>query len=271
MIENDGDKQTLGTGRPRMTFARAYFWILLVSLVAGGSVDAVAQQPPLPPPQRSVPRDPICSTLRIVARMNALPLDFFVRIIWQESQFRPDVVGPITRTGQRAQGIAQFMPATAAERGLLHPFDPSEALPQSGAFLAQLRNEFGNLGLAAAAYNAGPQRVRDFLAGLRALPEETRRYVLAVTGQSVDDWKAQGRMTANRETADGHAGTDCDDLLAMLRRTSTNSRSSAERNVPAWCRYLHNPNVSVCGSVHARGSSIARSISGSHHAKTSLR
>ena len=63
------------------------------------------------------------------ARANALPLDFFARIIWQESRFQPQAVGPATRTGERAQGIAQFMPGTAGERGLLDPFNPVEALP----------------------------------------------------------------------------------------------------------------------------------------------
>ena len=109
---------------------------------------------------------PICSMIESAARANALPLSFFARVIWQESRFRPDVVGPVTRSGERALGIAQFMPATAAERHLLEPFDPVEALPKSGKFLAELRAEFGNLGLAAAAYNAGRRRVREFMHGL---------------------------------------------------------------------------------------------------------
>ena len=80
------------------------------------------------------------------------------------------------------------MPGTAAERSLLDPFNPVEALPKSAAFLAELRDRFGNLGLAAAAYNAGPQRVRDFVAGSRGLPAETRNYVLAVTGHPIEEW-----------------------------------------------------------------------------------
>jgi len=44
------------------------------------------------------------------------------------------------------------MPATAAERGLLDPFDPVQALPKSAEYLKELRQDFGNLGLAAAAY-----------------------------------------------------------------------------------------------------------------------
>ncbi len=50
------------------------------------------------------------------ASAHGLPLEFFARVIWQESRFQPDAVGPVTRSGQRAQGVAQFMPGTASER-----------------------------------------------------------------------------------------------------------------------------------------------------------
>ena len=130
----------------------------------------------------------ICAIVDTVAFANALPVEFFARVIWQESRFQPDVVGPLTRSGEHGLGIAQFMPSTAIEHNLLEPFNPAVALPKSGEFLAELRNEFGNLGLAAAAYNSGPQRVHDFINGMRDLPAETRNYVLKVTGHSVDEW-----------------------------------------------------------------------------------
>jgi soluble lytic murein transglycosylase-like protein len=57
------------------------------------------------------------------ASSNGLPVEFFARIISQESDFKPDAVRPLTRKGQRAQGIAQFMPETASERLLHDPFD----------------------------------------------------------------------------------------------------------------------------------------------------
>ena len=56
------------------------------------------------------------------------------------------------------------MPETAAERGLDNPFDPLQAIPESARLLRDLSKKFGNLGLAAAAYNAGPKRVEDWLA-----------------------------------------------------------------------------------------------------------
>jgi soluble lytic murein transglycosylase-like protein len=103
----------------------------------------------------------------------------------------------VTHHGGRAQGIAQFMPDTARERGLLDPFDPVQALPKAAEFLNELRNQFGNLGLAAAAYNAGSMRVQEWLAGTGNMPDETSTYVQAITGTSVEDWaKATSRQSA---------------------------------------------------------------------------
>ena len=82
------------------------------------------------------------------------------------------------------------MPGTASERGLADPFDPAAAIPASAKLLADLGRQFGNLGLAAAAYNAGPTAVTGWLAGARLLPIETSDYVLAITGHDVDEWRA---------------------------------------------------------------------------------
>jgi hypothetical protein len=149
------------------------------------------------------------------ARSNGLPLEFFARLIWQESRFQADAVGPMTRYGQRAQGIAQFMPGTAGERGLLDPLNPVQALPKSAEFLAELRAQFGNLGLAAAAYNAGPRRIQEWLAGSGAMPSETRNYVFVITGSSVDDWAKAGRGGKMPESA---PPTTCRELMALLKR-----------------------------------------------------
>src|SRR5437879_2405342 len=165
---------------------------------------------PNPPASTVDARESICLMVESAARANDLPVEFFARIIWQESRFQPDAVGPLTRSGQRAQGIAQFMPGTAAERRLLDPFDPVQALPKSAEFLRELRAQFGNLGLAAAAYNAGPQRLRDFLAGSRMLPAETRNYVVAITGASVDEWATGAKDGVARDGTRGRlVGPNC--------------------------------------------------------------
>ena len=58
-----------------------------------------------------------------------------------------------------------------------------------------MRAKFGNLGLAAAAYNAGPQRMQDWLSGKRTLPSETLAYVRRVTGHSAEEWKRPDART----------------------------------------------------------------------------
>ena len=87
-------------------------------------------------------------------------------------------------------GIAQFMP-DVAEKLSLDAFDSRSALPASGRLLRTLRARFGNLGLAAAAYNAGPKRVSDWLEGRSGLPKETKDYVQIITGRPAAHWVKQ--------------------------------------------------------------------------------
>ena len=173
-------------------------------------------------------REAICLLIESAAKSNDLPLEFFARVIWQESRFQSDAVGPVTRSGQRAQGIAQFMPGTANERRLLDPFDPVQALPKSAEFLNELRNQFGNLGLAAAAYNAGPRRVQEWLAGTGPMPQETRSYVAAITGSAVDEWAAAGR---GGKMPSGTPATTCRELMALLKRAPNPFITELEQHV----------------------------------------
>jgi hypothetical protein len=178
------------------------------------------------PPSTS---ESICLLLESAAQAHGLPFEFFARLIWQESRFQPNAVGPMTRNGQRAQGIAQFMPGTASERGLFDPFDPVSALPKSAEFLEELHATFGNLGLAAAAYNAGPRRVRDWLEGRGGLPGETRNFVMKITGRSAEEWAAASR------SGGGDTGpvprTSCRELMALLHTEPSPFISELERRV----------------------------------------
>ncbi|MET0677968.1 MAG: lytic transglycosylase domain-containing protein [Bradyrhizobium sp.] len=173
-------------------------------------------------------REAICLMIESAAKSNDLPLEFFARVIWQESRFQPNAEGPVTRNGQRAQGIAQFMPGTADARRLLNPFDPVQALPKSAEFLAELRSQFGNLGLAAAAYNAGPRRVQDWLAGKGQMPYETRNYVSVITGATIDDWAAAGK---GGKTPPNPPPTSCRELMALLKRAPNPFITQLEQHV----------------------------------------
>ena len=152
----------------------------------------------------------ICRLIEQAAGAELLPVDFFTRLIWRESSFRAGVTSPAG-----AQGIAQFMPGTATARGLEDPFDPEQAIPASAAYLADLRARFGNLGLAAAAYNAGPTRLSGWLRGGGWLPGETEDYVLFVTGRSAADWRDSGTLPPSDDKE--RPGAQCERTVASIR------------------------------------------------------
>ncbi len=135
------------------------------------------------PPGRNLPVTigRICHLIETNARAQNLPPDFFARLIWKESRFDPNAVSPVG-----AEGIAQFMPGTAAMRGLQNSFDIAQAIPASARYLSELKTSYGNLGLAAAAYNAGENRVSRWLSNGGWLPIETENYVLDIMGEPVD-------------------------------------------------------------------------------------
>jgi hypothetical protein len=147
-------------------------------------------------------------------------------VIWQESRFDARAVSP-----KGAEGIAQFMPRTASWHGLADPFDPIESLRHSAAYLRELLDQFGNLGLAAAAYNAGPGRVSAWLTSHRALPAETRNYVALVTGWTADEWAS----SSPPEKADTTIpqGVPCT-RLANLILAPKQERQRIAAYIPRW-------------------------------------
>ena len=120
--------------------------------LANASANAQAGATPAPPEDRDastagepggeapqVPTaDDVCRALEQSAAENPLPVEFFARVIWQESRFDVRAVSP-----KGAEGIAQFMPSTASWHGLADPVDPMELLRHSAAYLRELLNRFG--------------------------------------------------------------------------------------------------------------------------------
>jgi hypothetical protein len=147
-------------------------------------------------------------------------------MIWQESRFDAQAVSP-----KGAEGIAQFMPQTASWHGLSNPFDPIEALRHSAAYLRELLGQFGNLGLAAAAYNAGPGRVSAWLTSHRALPAETRNYVALVTGWTTDEWASSSPPEKAETTIP--QGVPCT-RLANLILAPRRERQRIAAYIPRW-------------------------------------
>ncbi|HSP26653.1 MAG TPA: transglycosylase SLT domain-containing protein [Saliniramus sp.] len=183
---------------------RKFVFAALVAIASGAS-DARAQAG-----AEETVDQAVCRFIEAAAKDHAIPRGFLTRLIWRESSFRPHVVSPVG-----AQGIAQFMPGTAKERGLADPFDPEQAIPKAAEFLADLKAQFGNVGLAAAAYNGGPTRVANWLAARGGLPLETRNFVFNITRRDAEEWAAvaAGEMEAIEPEED----PPCIELAALLR------------------------------------------------------
>jgi hypothetical protein len=172
----------------------------------------------------------ICRTMERSAADNNLPIEFFTRVIWQESRFNVRA-----RSSAGAQGIAQFMPKTAFSRGLLNPFDPFRSLQESASYLRELKSRFGNFGLAAAAYNAGPGRVARWLSGKLHLPAETVAYVRIVTGRPISEWTSTPSSSLN--SAEIPQGVPCTSLANLNPIASPSTNQSSAFKVSAWAAW----------------------------------
>ena len=122
----------------------------------------------------------------------------------QESGYR-DVKSPAG-----AEGVAQFIPGTAAKYGVdVH--DPVSSINGQAHYMSDLKKMFGgNDGLALAGYNWGEGNVQKWLrdgADPARMPAETRNYVKSITGQTIDTWM-QGRGRAPEGIRARAAGAD---------------------------------------------------------------
>jgi SPOR domain len=125
-----------------------------------------------------------------------LMLGLSTQLIGHASAGEPDQVPPVERTQS---------PSATPSNGAASVASICDVLA---------RREFGNLGLAAAAYNAGPGRVRDWLAGRRGLPRETDAYVRLITGQSPEQW---ARGQAGPAVHFAHA-VPCQQIAGLVAR-----------------------------------------------------
>lgn len=111
------------------------------------------------------------------AAANEVPPRLIAAVASVESAWE---VGALSSAG--AMGLMQLMPATARELGV-EPWNPASNLLGGARYLAAMLGAFDDVGLALAAYNAGPGRVVEALRAGKALPAETLAYVPQVLGR----------------------------------------------------------------------------------------
>ncbi|MBM2574812.1 lytic transglycosylase domain-containing protein [Jannaschia sp. Os4] len=153
----------------------------------------------------------LCRQIEAEAAAHGIPADYFARLLWQESRFRPRAVSPAY-----AKGIAQFIDSTARLRGLKDQFNPAESVFRSAEYLGEMTRRYGNLGLAAAGYNGGERRVERFIARQGGFARETIDYVSIITGKTVQDWR-DGDPKPDMRLSDGPFGSACLALAGQRR------------------------------------------------------
>ncbi|AZS21176.1 lytic transglycosylase domain-containing protein [Methylorubrum populi] len=157
----------------RITLRRAALLLLSgLILAAPGASPAGAQQASAERPSRS---DPYGAFITEAAQRFGVPE------AWIRAVMRVESAGDVRAISSAgAMGLMQIMPATWAELRVRHrlgsnPYDPRDNILAGAAYLRDMHDRYGSPGFLAA-YNAGPGRYEEYLAG-RPLPAETRAYV----------------------------------------------------------------------------------------------
>jgi soluble lytic murein transglycosylase-like protein len=134
--------------------------------------DHFAAQPALAPAD-----GPFGNLIRAAALKHGVDEKLITHLIEAESNFNPRAV-----SRKRAQGLMQLIPETAARYSVANIFDPAQNIDAGTHYLKDLLARYsGNLSLALAAYNAGPDMVARY-GGIPPFPE-TQKYVRQITSK----------------------------------------------------------------------------------------
>lgn len=142
-------------------------------------VDSIVNAVTPEPWQLPAAGEPYRAAIEAAEARYAIPPMMLARLLYQESRFREDIISGRTVSPAGALGIAQFMPATAAELGV-DPLNVAQSIEGAARYLAQLYRSTGDWKLALAAYNWGIGNVQR--KGIGAAPAETRAYVAGILG-----------------------------------------------------------------------------------------
>ena len=155
-----------------------------------------------PPP--GPPEDPWGPYVREAAARYQVPGHWVRAVMHQESGGEQQATSPVG-----AMGLMQIMPKTYAELRARYglgddPYEPHDNILAGTAYIREMYDRFGSPGFLAA-YNAGPDRVEEYLAGRAQLPDETVNYVAAITPNLGTDVPRSGPFAVYASARSGRA------------------------------------------------------------------
>jgi len=162
--------------RPKILVRGAFIVLSGVISIVALSPATVAQNVPI---ERKAPGDPYAAIVAEASQRFGIPKSWIRAVMRAESTGDARAISSVG-----AMGLMQIMPETWADLRLRHhlggdPFSPRDNILAGAAFLREMHDRYGSPGFLAA-YNSGPGRYEEYLAGKRALPAETRAYVAAL-------------------------------------------------------------------------------------------
>ena len=159
--------------RVRLTVDGGLIEVPADSILSVEPEDVFPARPPAPPP----PTGPFGNLIRAAAEKHGVDEKLIEHVIAVESNFNPRAT-----SRRQALGLMQLLPRTAARFSVADVFDPAQNIEAGTRYLKELLERYnGNLTLALAAYNAGPEMVERY----RGVPPfaETRKYVRQITAR----------------------------------------------------------------------------------------
>ena len=196
---------------------------------------------------------PYAKLIRKAARKNGVDGALIQRVIAAESNFNAHAVSP-----KDAFGLMQLLPETAERYSVANLFDPAQNIDAGTRYLKALLEQYkGNLSLALAAYNAGPQMVQRY-GGVPPFPE-TQSYVRRITGQMAKIGARERGAAASNRAEWARAMTENGLEPSSASRTKhLRARSARSRKAhPGWPAETASRGATAAGFGAAGGSSAA--------------
>jgi D-alanyl-D-alanine carboxypeptidase len=146
------------------------------------------------------PEDPWGPYITEAANRFSVPGRWIRAVMHQESGGHEYLNGQPITSDAGATGLMQIMPATYAELRDQYnlgsdPYNPHDNIIAGTGYIRQMYDRFGSPAFLAA-YNAGPQRVQDYMAGRGGLPNETVNYLASIAPRLGHDLPMTGPLMA---------------------------------------------------------------------------